>query len=204
MKPEATAVGEPQDGRWKITLMFDGRRFWIPKFRYSTLQQMTRQWRHRWFPTTSCFGVTNHSEASSWLVRQDRATINWAVRHLAAHHFCSDRWLQRPRWVGWLVRYLDIYLFYVYGLDVWPTLVEHYRRPRDLWRKATPEAPWRLPSAARHTPESDLCSCPASPGCCTAPARRHISASSTYTAAWHLLRFSHYDTIRFTIFKNVV
>jgi len=26
MKPEATAVGEPQDGRWKITLMFDGRR----------------------------------------------------------------------------------------------------------------------------------------------------------------------------------
>ena len=43
MKPEATAIGDPQDGRWKITLMFDGRRFCIPKFRYSTLQQMTRQ-----------------------------------------------------------------------------------------------------------------------------------------------------------------
>jgi len=27
MKPEATAVGDPEDGRWKITLMFDGRRF---------------------------------------------------------------------------------------------------------------------------------------------------------------------------------
>ena len=54
-----------QDGRWKITLMFDGRRFCIPKFRSSTLQQTTRQWRHRWFPTTSCFGVTNHSEAAS-------------------------------------------------------------------------------------------------------------------------------------------
>jgi len=40
-----------------------------------------------------------------------------AVRHLAAHPFGSDRWLHRPRWVGWLVRYLDIYLFYVYGVD---------------------------------------------------------------------------------------
>jgi len=27
MKPEATAMGDPQDGRWKITLMFDGRFF---------------------------------------------------------------------------------------------------------------------------------------------------------------------------------
>ena len=33
MKPEATAIGDPQDGRWKITSMFDGRRFCIPKFR---------------------------------------------------------------------------------------------------------------------------------------------------------------------------
>jgi len=31
MKPEATAI-ELQDGRWKITLMFDGRRFCILKF----------------------------------------------------------------------------------------------------------------------------------------------------------------------------
>ena len=43
MKPEATAIGDPQDGRCKITLMFDGRRFCIPKFRYSTLQQTTCQ-----------------------------------------------------------------------------------------------------------------------------------------------------------------
>ena len=77
MKPDATAIGDPQDGRWKITLKFNERRFCIPKFRYSALQQTTRRWRHWWFPTTSCFGVTNHSEAASlWLVRQDRATIN--------------------------------------------------------------------------------------------------------------------------------
>jgi len=37
-------LGDPQDGRWKITLMFDGRRFCMPKFRYSTLRQMTRHW----------------------------------------------------------------------------------------------------------------------------------------------------------------
>jgi len=43
MKPEATAIGDLQDGRWKITLTFDGRRFCIPKFRTSTLQQTTRQ-----------------------------------------------------------------------------------------------------------------------------------------------------------------
>ena len=41
MKPEVIAIGDPQDGRWKITLMFDGRRFGIPKFRYPTLQQTT-------------------------------------------------------------------------------------------------------------------------------------------------------------------
>ena len=41
--------------------------------------------------------------------------LNRAVRHLAAHPFGSDRWLHRPRWVGWLVRYLDIHLFYVCG-----------------------------------------------------------------------------------------
>jgi len=31
--------------------------------------------------------------------------------------FGSDQWLHCPRWVGWLVRYLDIYLFYVYGAE---------------------------------------------------------------------------------------
>jgi len=35
MKPEATAIRAPQDGRWKITLSFDGRRFFcVPKFRH--------------------------------------------------------------------------------------------------------------------------------------------------------------------------
>jgi len=34
MKPEATAIGDPQEGRWKITLSFDGRRFCVPKFRH--------------------------------------------------------------------------------------------------------------------------------------------------------------------------
>ena len=63
-----------------------------------------------------CFGLTNHSEASSlWLVRQDRATINSGSPPSCGANFCSDRWLHRPRWVGWPVRYLDIYLFYVYG-----------------------------------------------------------------------------------------
>jgi len=76
-EPAMKPIGDPQDGRWKTTLMFDGRRFCIPKFRSSTLQQTTRQWRHWWFPITSCFGATNHGRlASLWLVRQDRATIN--------------------------------------------------------------------------------------------------------------------------------
>ena len=33
MKSEATAIFAPQDGRWKITVSFDGRRFCVPKFR---------------------------------------------------------------------------------------------------------------------------------------------------------------------------
>ena len=34
MKSEATARFAPQDGRWKITVSFDGRRFCAPKFRH--------------------------------------------------------------------------------------------------------------------------------------------------------------------------
>jgi len=34
MKSEATAIFAPQDGRWKITVSFDGRRFCFPKFRH--------------------------------------------------------------------------------------------------------------------------------------------------------------------------
>jgi len=34
MESEATAIFAPQDGRWKITVSFDGRRFCVPKFRH--------------------------------------------------------------------------------------------------------------------------------------------------------------------------
>ena len=34
MKPEATAIRAPQDGRWKMTVSFDGLRFCVPKFRH--------------------------------------------------------------------------------------------------------------------------------------------------------------------------
>ena len=34
MKSEATAIFAPQDGRWKTTVSFDGRRFCVPKFRH--------------------------------------------------------------------------------------------------------------------------------------------------------------------------
>jgi len=43
------------------------------------------------------------------LVRQDRATINSGDPPSCGANFCSDRWLHRPRWVGWPVRYLDQY-----------------------------------------------------------------------------------------------
>ena len=69
--------------------------------------------------------LANHSEAASlWLVRQDRATINSGSPPSCGANFCSDQWLHRPRWVGWPVRYLDIYLFCVYecslrGVVMW-------------------------------------------------------------------------------------
>jgi len=123
MKPEATAIGDPQNGRWKITLMFDGRTFWIPKFRYSVLQQMTRQCRHWWFPTTSCFGVTNHSEAASlWLVRQDRASINSGSLPSCSASFWQ--WsVASPSEIGWLAskvsRYLSILCLWLF---IWKML----------------------------------------------------------------------------------
>jgi len=73
--------------RWpleKKPLTFDVRKFCIPKFRYSTLQQTTRHW---WFPT-SCFGVTNHREAASlWLVRQEWANNNSGSPPSCDHDF---------------------------------------------------------------------------------------------------------------------
>jgi len=45
-------------------------------FAYRNVGLLRYSRRHWWFSTTSCFGVTNHSEAASlWSVRQDRATI---------------------------------------------------------------------------------------------------------------------------------
>ena len=107
MKPEATAIGNPQDGRRKITLTFDGRRFCIP----------TRQWRHWGFRTTSCFGVTNHSEAASLrLVRQDWATINSGSPPSCGAPFWQ--WsVASPCELGWLAskvsRYLSILCLWV-------------------------------------------------------------------------------------------
>jgi len=57
-----------------------------------------------------CFGLTNHSEAASlWLVKQDRATIYSGSPPSSGANFCSDRWLHRPRWVGWPVRPLWVW-----------------------------------------------------------------------------------------------
>ena len=36
IKSEATAIFAPQDGHWKITVSFDGRRFCVPKFCHYT------------------------------------------------------------------------------------------------------------------------------------------------------------------------
>jgi len=103
---------------YRRSAMFDGRRFCILQFRYSTLQQMTCQWRHWWFPTTSCFGVTNHSEAASlWLVTRDRATINSGSPPSCGATFWQ--WsVASPSEMGWLAskvsRYLSILcLWYV-------------------------------------------------------------------------------------------
>ena len=75
-------------------------------------------WRHWWFATTSCFGVTNHGRlALLWLVRQDRATINSGSPPSCDVTFWQWSVASPPRWVGWLVRYLDIYLFFVCDLD---------------------------------------------------------------------------------------
>jgi len=38
------------------------------------------------------------------LVKQDRATIYSGSPPSCGANFCSDRWLHRPRWVGWPVR----------------------------------------------------------------------------------------------------
>ena len=44
IKPEATAIGIIARWPLEITITFDGRRFCVPKFRHSTLQQTTRHW----------------------------------------------------------------------------------------------------------------------------------------------------------------
>jgi len=52
------------------------------------------------------------------LVRQDRATINSGSPPSCGANFCSDRWLHRPRWVGWLVRYLDVSKVSIYSMSM--------------------------------------------------------------------------------------
>jgi len=48
MKPEATAIFAPQDGRWKITVSFDGRRLCVPKFRLmrTEIEALNKQGNH--------------------------------------------------------------------------------------------------------------------------------------------------------------
>ena len=60
--------------------------------------------------------ITDNLLRCGWLGRIRLITTR-AVRHLAAYPFGSDRWLQPSEMFGWQVMYLDIYLFYVYGLD---------------------------------------------------------------------------------------
>ena len=91
-----------------MTLTFDGRRFCVPKFlRYNR--------RRHWWSPTSCFGVTNHSEAD-WLGRI-RLIITRAVCRLALTFFVNGRWHRlASELFDWQVRHLDIYLFCVCGL----------------------------------------------------------------------------------------
>ena len=76
-------------------------------FRSSTLQQTTRHW---WSPTTSCFGVTNHSEAASlWLVRHDRININSGSPPSCGASFWQ--WsVASPFAMGWLASKVSRYL----------------------------------------------------------------------------------------------
>ena len=104
MKPEATATG--RSGRWPLENNLNV--WWAQVLR--TLQQMTRRWRHWWFPTTSCFGVTNHSEAASlWLVRQDRTTINSGSPPSCGATFWQ-RSVASPSEMGWLASKVSRYL----------------------------------------------------------------------------------------------
>jgi len=63
--------------------------------------------------------ITDDLLRCDWLGRIG-LILTRAVRRLAAYPFGSDWWLHRPRCFGWQVRYLDIYLFYVYGLYGYP------------------------------------------------------------------------------------
>jgi len=85
------------------------------------LQQTTRQWRHWWSPTT-CFGVTNHSEAASlWLVGQDRATINSGSPPSCGTPFWQ--WsVASPSEIGWLASKVSRYLSI---LCLWGRLMWH-------------------------------------------------------------------------------
>ena len=55
------------------------------------------------------------------MVKQDRATINSGSPPSCGANFCSDRWLHRPRWVGWPVRPLWSAQRARFRLDVRPS-----------------------------------------------------------------------------------
>ena len=118
MKPEVTAIGDPQDGSWKITLNlmvagFAYRNLGILRYGRRHVNDVICDFRPR---AASAKPITAQLLCCDWLGRIG-LLLTGAVRHLAAQPFGSDRWLHHPRWVGWLVRYLDIYLFYVYEVN---------------------------------------------------------------------------------------
>ena len=119
--------------------LFDGRRFCIPKFRYSTLQQTTRR---RWFPT-SCFCVTNHSKAAFlWLVRQDWANNNSGSLPSCDAPFWEWSVASPSEMFDWQVRYLDIYLFYVVGRNYYTPITRIDVCTSRTWR--TYDITWHL------------------------------------------------------------
>ena len=86
--------GSTGNETWSHRYRRSARRFCIPKFRYSTLQQMTRQWRHCWLPTTSCFGVivaTTSLHRVSWSLPSVTSVQTSLAILIAWDFYTSDR-----------------------------------------------------------------------------------------------------------------
>ena len=71
IKPEATSILAPQDGRWKITLSFDGRRFCVPKSRNLGIKQTVY-----WILVASIERLTKQTGKS----RVHKITANYLVQ----------------------------------------------------------------------------------------------------------------------------